>query len=70
MAGVIMLGSDGRSFAIDGRDRVEGPECNEAREGREECCGDCGGDATDVVPTDCCFGDMTTLNWNFVRHMH
>ena len=67
MAGVIMLGFDGSSFAMDARDLVEGPERRDAREGREECRGDSGGDATDDLSDS--FGDMAMLNYGMIRYL-
>lgn len=61
MAGVIMLGFEGSSLAMEARDLVEGPERSDPREGREECRGESGGDVIGVVLTDC-RGDMAILN--------
>lgn len=66
MAGVIILGFDGSSFAMDARDLVDGPERRDAREGREECRGESGGDATDDLIDG--FGDIAMLNYETVRY--
>lgn len=66
MAGVIILGFDGSSFAIDALDLVDGPERRDPRDGREECLGESGGDVTDADLTEC-LGDMATLNYGMVR---
>lgn len=62
-----MLGFDGSSFAMDARDLVEGPERRDAREGREECRGESGGDTTDDLTDG--FGDMAMLNYEMVRYI-
>ena len=64
MAGVIMVGSAGRSFVIEiieGRERFEGPECMEARDCREDSGGDWGGEATGETIDP--LGDMALLNY-------
>jgi hypothetical protein len=68
MAGVIMLGFEGSSLAMDARDLVEGPERRDPRDGREECRGESGGDVTDADLTEC-LGDMATLNYVMVRYI-
>lgn len=72
MAGVIMLGFDGSSFAMDARDLVEGPERRDPREGREECRGESrgesGGDTRDDLIDG--FGDMAMLNYGTIRYIH
>ena len=64
MAGVIMVGSAGRSFVmeiIEGRERFEGRECMEARDCREDSGGDWGGEATGETIDP--LGDMAMLNY-------
>lgn len=65
MAGVIMLGFEGSSLAMEARERVEGPERREAREGREEWRGEEGGEVMDVCLMDW-RGDMAMLNCGIV----